>query len=114
MARRDSLDHAGFITRRGTASRRRECGDGMRHRGLRKANVDAVAASPREHDARWMPGRRVRGISQWPPVLGDEIGGNSRAGTRYTGVTLARGARRGGGHDGVVGRDFSVDGSNAP
>jgi hypothetical protein len=43
-----------------------------------------------------------------------EIGGNSRAGIRHAGVTLARATRRGNAHDGVVGRDFSVDGSNAP
>jgi hypothetical protein len=43
-----------------------------------------------------------------------EIGGNGRAGTRHTRVTLARATRRGSGHDGIVGRDFSIDGSNAP
>ena len=43
-----------------------------------------------------------------------EIGGNSRAGVRHSGVTLARAIRRGSGHGGVVGRDFSFDGSNAP
>ena len=43
-----------------------------------------------------------------------EIGGNSRVDTRHAGATLARAARRGSGHDGVVGRDFSIDGSNAP
>ena len=43
----------------------------MRDRGLCKANVDAVAAAPPKHDAWRVPGRRIRGIGQWPPVLGD-------------------------------------------
>ena len=72
MARRNSLDHAGFMAASWAGgSRCRECSDGMRDRGLCKANVDAVAAAPREHDARRMPGHRECGISQWPPVLGD-------------------------------------------
>ena len=71
MARRNSLDHAGFMQRRGPAGHCRECGDGMRNRGLCKANVDAVAAAPPKHDAWRVPGRRIRGIGQWPPVLGD-------------------------------------------
>ena len=49
----------------------RECRGRMRDRGLCKAHVDAVAAAPREHDARRVPGRRICGIRQWPPVLGD-------------------------------------------
>jgi hypothetical protein len=36
-----------------------------------------------------------------------EIGGNSRTGR-------IRAGRGGSSHDGIVGRDFSVDGSNAP
>ena len=36
-----------------------------------KTNVDAVAAAPPKHDAWRVPGRRIRGIGQWPPVLGD-------------------------------------------
>jgi hypothetical protein len=43
-----------------------------------------------------------------------EIGGNSRVGVRHAGVPLARATRKGSAHNGVVGRDFSVDGSNAP
>jgi hypothetical protein len=44
-----------------------------------------------------------------------EIGGNAPAAVRHAGARSARAARRGGGHhDGLVGRDFGVDGSKAP
>jgi hypothetical protein len=115
MARRNSLDHAGFMERRGPegavaenvamgceteACARRMWMQSPPHRanmmlGGCQAVATAVSAS----------GRRYWAM---------EIGGNSRAGTRHAGVTLARAARRGSGYDGVVGRDFSVDGSNAP
>jgi hypothetical protein len=120
MARRDSLDHAGFMERRGPAGAvaenvtmgceteacaRRMWMQSPRHRanmmlGGCQAVASAVSAS----------GRRYWAM---------EIGGNTRtavrhAGVRHTGVTLARATRRGSSHDGLVGRDFSVDGSNAP
>ena len=115
MARRDSLDHAGFKRLRGPAGAVAEnvavgceteaCARRMwmrspPHRanmmlGGCQAVASAVSAS----------GRRYRAM---------EIGGNSRANIRQPGVTLARGARRGRVHDGIVGRDFSTDGSNAP
>ena len=115
MARRNSLDHAGFMARRGPAGAvaenvamgceteacaRRMWMQSPPHRanmmlGGCQAVATAVSAS----------GRRYWAM---------EIGGNSRAGTRHTGVTLARATRRGSSHDGVVGRDFSIDGSNAP
>src|SRR4249919_3331966 len=115
MARRNSLDHAGF----------------MRHRGPAGAVAENVAVGcETEACARrmWMqsPPHRANmmlggcqavatavsasGRRYWAM----EIGGNSRPGTRHTGVTLARATRRGSGHDGIIGRDFSVDGSNAP
>ena len=50
---------------------RGECRGWMRDRGLCKAHVDAVAGAPRKHDARRVPGRRVSGIRQWPPLLGN-------------------------------------------
>jgi hypothetical protein len=43
-----------------------------------------------------------------------EIGGSGPAIFRQAGVTRARAARRSSSHDGIVGRDFSIDGSNAP
>lgn len=115
MARRNSLDHAGFMQHRGPA-------------GAAAENVavgcDTEACARRmwmqsaPHRANMMLGGchavasavSASGHRYWAM----EIGGNSRAGARHTGVTLARAARRGGGHDGVVGRDFSIDGSNAP
>ncbi|HET9175629.1 MAG TPA: CAP domain-containing protein [Pseudolabrys sp.] len=120
MARRNSLDHAGFMERRGPAGAiaenvamgceteacaRRMWMQSPRHRanmmlGGCQAVASAVSAS----------GRRYWAM---------EIGGNSRsaarhANVRHIGVTLARATRRGSGHDGLVGRDFSIDGSNAP
>jgi hypothetical protein len=42
-----------------------------------------------------------------------EIGGNN-TNIRQGRVVNARATRRGGSDDGLVGRDFSIDGSNAP
>jgi hypothetical protein len=115
MARRNSLDHAGFRQHRGPAGAvaenvamgceteacaRRMWMQSPPHRanmmlGGCQAVASAVSASGRRY---WVM----------------EIGGNSRAGVRHSGVTLARAIRRGSGHGGVVGRDFSFDGSNAP
>src|SRR5262249_12515473 len=110
MARRNSLDHAGFMQHRGPAGAVAEnvamgcateaCARQMwmqspRHRanmmlGGCQAVASAVSAS----------GRRY-----WAML----IGGSSRAGARRAGVTRVRVTRRGGGHDGVVGRDMSID-----
>jgi hypothetical protein len=115
MARRNSLDHAGFRQHRGPAGAvaenvamgceteacaRRMWMQSPPHRanmmlGGCQAVASAVSASGRRY---WVM----------------EIGGNSRAGVRHSGVTLARAIRRGSGHGGVVGRAFSFDGSNAP
>lgn len=116
MARRNSLDHAGFITRRGPAGAvaenvamgcdteacaRRMWMQSSPHRanmmlGGCQAVASAVSAS----------GRRYWAM---------EIGGTRPSGSRHTRVALARAARRGSsGHSGVVGRDFSIDGGNAP
>ena len=64
MARRNSLDHAGFKRLRGPAGCCRECRGRMRNRGLCKTHVDAVAAAPREHDARRVPGSEF-GNNRW-------------------------------------------------
>src|SRR5262249_39831839 len=120
MARRNSLDHAGFIERRGPAGAvaenvamgceteacaRRMWMQSPRHRanmvlGGCQAVASAVSAS----------GRRYWAM---------EIGGSGHiavrhAGIRHAGVTLSRAAGKGSGKDGLVGRDFSIDGSNAP
>jgi hypothetical protein len=57
-------------SRAGGRCRRKRRGR-MRHRGLCKTHVDAVAGAPRQHDARRVPGCRICGLRQWPPVLGD-------------------------------------------
>ncbi len=49
----------------------RECRGRMRDRGMCEAHVDAIAAAPRQHNARRVPGRCLCGICQWPPRLGD-------------------------------------------
>jgi hypothetical protein len=114
MARRDSLDHAGFQRVRGPAGAvaenvavgcdseacaRRMWMQSPQHRtnmmlGGCQAVASAVSAS----------GRRY-----WAMEIGGN-GGNFQRGR----VTLARATRRGKSHDGLVGRDFSIDGSNAP
>jgi hypothetical protein len=115
MARRNSLDHAGFMQRRGPAGAvaenvamgcetetcaRRMWMQSPPHRanmmlGGCQAVASAVSAS----------GRRYWAM---------EIGGNTRAVSRRVGRSLARAGRNTNDHGGIVGRDFSVDGSNAP
>jgi hypothetical protein len=115
MARRNKLDHAGFMQHRGPAGAvaenvamgcateacaRRMWMQSPPHRanmmlGGCQAVASAVSAS----------GRRYWAM---------EIGGSSNAGVRHAGGSRVRAARKGGGYDGLVGRDFSIDGSNAP
>jgi hypothetical protein len=115
MARRDSLDHAGFARLRGPAGAvaenvaagceteacaRRMWMQSAPHRanmmlGGCQAVASAVSASGRRY---WVM----------------EIGSNSRGNIRHAGMTVTRTTRRGSSHKGVVGRDFSLDGSNAP
>ena len=114
MARRDSLDHSGFMQHRGPAGAiaenvavgcdteacaRRMWMQSSQHRanmmlGGCQAVASAVSASGRRY---WVM----------------EIGGNN-ANIRQGRVAVARAARRGSGHGGTVGRDFSIDGDNAP
>src|SRR5690348_13760031 len=115
MARRNVLDHSGFMQHRGPAGAvaenvamgceteacaRRMWMQSPPHRanmmlGGCQAVASAVSAS----------GRRYWAM---------EIGGNSRTVIRHSGVALARATRKASSHDGIVGRDFSIDGSNAP
>jgi hypothetical protein len=115
MARRDSLDHAGFRHLRGPAGAvaenvavgceseacaRRMWMQSAPHRanmmlGGCQAVASAVSAS----------GRRYWAM---------EIGGAGGGTIRHAGIKLAGASRKGRVHDGIVGRDFSVDGSNAP
>jgi hypothetical protein len=116
MARRNVLDHAGFMQRRGPAGALAEnvavgceteaCARRMwmqspSHRanmmlGGCQAVASAISAS----------GRRYWAM---------EIGGISRARIHHTTATIARRtARRDNGGYSIVGRDFSIEGSNAP
>ena len=115
MARRNSLDHAGFMRHRGSAgvvaenvamgceteacARRMWMQSPPHRRNMMLGGCQAVASAVSA------TGRRYWAM---------EIGGSNRAGTSHARITLARAARKGSGHDGNVGRDFSVDGINAP
>jgi hypothetical protein len=115
MARRNSLDHAGFMRHRGPAgavaenvavgcdteacARRMWMQSPAHRRNMMLGGCQAVASAVSAG------GRRYWAM---------EIGGNSRAATRPAGVALARAARTAGARDGLVGRDFAVDGRNAP
>src|SRR5215475_13641491 len=103
MARRNSLDHAGF----------------MQHRGPAGAVAENVAmgceteACARRMWMRWPPHRANMMLGGCQAVASAvsasgrrywamEIGGNSRGNVRQRGVTFARAAHRRSGHDGVV------------
>ena len=110
MARRNSLDHAGFMQHRGPAGAVAEnvamgceteaCARRMwmqspphranMMRGGCQAVASAVSAS----------GRRYWAM---------EIGGSSNARVRHAGVSRVRATRRGRGHDGEFGRDMTID-----
>jgi Cysteine-rich secretory protein family len=110
MARRNSLDHAGFMQHRGPAGAvaenvamgceteacaRRMWMQSPRHRAnMMLGGCQAVASAVSAN------GRRY-----WAML----IGGGSSARVRHAGVTRVRVTRRGSGHDGLVGRDISID-----
>jgi len=115
MARRNSLDHAGFMRRRGPAgavaenvamgcdteacARRMWMGSPPHRANMMLGGCQAVATAVSAS------GRRYWAM---------EIGGTSLAGTNNSRAALARAARSGSGHHGIVSRDFSIDGGNAP
>jgi hypothetical protein len=115
MARRNSLDHAGFMTRRGPAG-------AVAENVAMGCDTEACARrmwmqSP-SHRANMMLGGcqavatavSTSGRRYW--VM--EIGGTNLAGAHRTPVALARVAHGVRGHNDFAGRDFSIDGSNAP
>jgi cysteine-rich secretory family protein len=115
MARRNSLDHAGFMARRGP-------------KGAVAENVAMGCDTESCARRMWMqsPGHRAnmmlggcQAVASAVSASGRrywamEIGDTSPAGSQHARGKLARIARRGSGHDGIAGRDFSIDGSNAP
>ncbi len=113
MARRNSLDHAGFMDRRGPAG---AVAENVSVGCATEACARRVWMQSPPHRANMMLGgcqavasaMSVSGRRYWAM----EIGGNSRAGSGRTG--RSRAGRGGSSRDGIVGRDFSVDGSNAP
>jgi hypothetical protein len=110
MARRNRLDHAGFMQQRGPAGAvaenvamgceteacaRRMWMESPGHRAnMMRGGCQAVASAVSAN------GRRY-----WAML----IGGGSSARVRHAGVIRVRGTRRGSGHDGLVGRDISID-----
>jgi hypothetical protein len=108
-ARRNSLDHAGFMERRGPAGAVAEnvamgCGteacarrmwmQSPRHRAnMMRGGCQAVASAVSAS------GRRY-----WAMLIG-----GSSAGVRHARVTRVRVIRTGSGHDGTVSQDFSID-----
>lgn len=109
MARRNSLDHAGFLQRRGPA-------------GALAENVAMGCATEACARRMWMqsPPHRanmMRGGCQAVASAVSASGrrywameiGSSNARVRHAGVVRGRATRRGGGHDGEFGRDMTID-----
>lgn len=115
MARRNSLDHSGFMRHRGPA-------------GVVAENVAVGCETEACARQMWMksPSHRANmmlggcqavasavsstGRRYWAM----EIGGNRAVIVGRAGATFARAARRSGAPSGIAGRDFSIEGSNAP
>jgi len=113
MARRNSLDHSGFMRDRVTAgviaenvavgcdteacARRMWMQSAPHRRNMMLGGCQAVASAVSAN------GRRY-----WAMEIGDNRP------VSHARVAPARGNRKGAGHDGFVGRDFSVDGGNTP
>jgi hypothetical protein len=101
MARRNSLDHAGF----------------MRHRGPAGAAAENVAIGcDSEACARriWMqsPQHRANMMLGGCQAVASAV---SASGRRYWAMEIGgRGGGGGRGGDGIPGRDFSIEGANAP
>jgi hypothetical protein len=115
MARRNSLDHAGFMERRGPAG---AVAENVAMGCATEACARRMWMQSAPHRANMMLGG-CQAVATAVSASGQrywamEIGGNRPARTRHAAVTLARAGRRSSGHDGVFGRDFSVDGRNAP
>jgi cysteine-rich secretory family protein len=113
MARRNSLDHRGFMERRGPAG---AVAENVAVGCLSEACARQMWMQSPPHRANMMLGGcqavafavSDSGRRYWAMEIGD---------TSRPGISRARGiraGRRGGSHDGIVGRDFSIDGSNAP
>ena len=114
MARRNSLDHAGFMQHRGPAG---AVAENVAMGCATEACARRMWMQSPPHRANMMLGGcqavasalSASGRRYWAM----EIGG-SGAGVRRHSATLSRAAYKGRGHDGIVGRDFSIDGINAP
>jgi hypothetical protein len=99
MARRNSLDHAGFMTHRGPA-------------GATAENVAVGCADEACARRMWMrsPPHRANMMRGGCHAVASAV---SASGSRYWVMEIG-GGRSSHGGGGIAGRDFSVDGSNAP
>jgi hypothetical protein len=105
MARRNSLDHAGFMTHRGPA-------------GASAENVAVGCADEACARRAWMnsPHHRANMMLGGCQAVASAV---SKSGRRYWAMEIGgggggRGGHRGGGGGGGPARDFSIEGSNAP
>jgi hypothetical protein len=110
VARRNSLDHAGFMQQRGPAG---AVAENVAMGCETEACARRMWMQSSRHRANMMLGGchdvasavSANGRRYWAML----IGGSKSAGVRRAGVTRVRVTRRGSGHDGVVGRDISID-----
>jgi hypothetical protein len=98
MARRNSLDHAGFMKHRGPA-------------GAAAENVAVGCADEACARRMWMksPHHRANLSLGGCQAVASAV---SKSGRRYWAMEIGGGG--GGGAGGMIGRDFSIEGSNAP
>src|SRR5262249_41057315 len=114
MARRNSLDHAGFMERRGPAGAiAAKVAVGCDTEGCARRILMQTPPHPANKMLGGGPTRASPPSASGRRYWAMEIGGKTRAGSRRVGGKT-RATRGGSGHDGIVGRDFSIDGSNAP
>jgi hypothetical protein len=112
MARRNSLDHAGFMAHRGPAG---AAAENVAVGCQTEACARRLWMQSPPHRANMMLGG-CQAVASAVSATGRrywamEIGGGGRGGSSRARKTRVSTGRN---HDGIIGRDFSVEGSNAP
>jgi len=111
MARRNSLDHAGFMQHRGPAG---AVAENVAMGCATEACARRMWMQSPQHRANMMRGGcqavasavSASGRRYWAMEIG---GSSSSTRVRHAGVSRVRATRRGGGHDGEFGRDLTID-----